>query len=179
MAHANAAGLFFLGGFGAGDEKSAPGDGDGADDTDAYPGEMRSQFNQFRAYLNHLMFAGADRKFPGRIAARLDHLRPVTCPVGGDRLSSIGVPKGAESGGEPLRAWRDVTSRMFPPPRDGDGDEGSKVAGTAPDLSKFPEREVDVAARTAAAELAAFRRSQAMLRAGGGGGGRPRSAAVR
>lgn len=180
LAHANAAGLFFLGGFGAGDEKSAHGDGDGADDTDAYPGEMRSQFNQFRAYLNHLMFAGADRKFPGRIAAKLDHLRPVTCPVGGDRLSSIGVPKGAESGGEPLRAWRDVTSRMFPPPRDGDGDfEGSKVAGTAPDLSKFPEREVDVAARTAAAELAAFRRSQAMLRAGGGGGGRPRSAAVR
>ena len=138
------------------------------------------------------MFAGADRKFPGKFAPRLDHLRPVTCPVGGDRLSAIGVPKGAETG-EPLRAWRDVTSRMFPPPRDGDGDgirspdlkypgdgdEGSKIAGTAPDLSKFPEREVDVAARTAAAELAAFRRSQAMLRAGGGGGGRPRSAAVR
>ncbi|ACO67739.1 cytoplasmic dynein 2 light intermediate chain 1 [Micromonas commoda] len=145
LAHANAAGLFFLGGFGAadGDSRADRSSLNDADDADEYPGEMRSQFNQFRAYLNHLMFAGADRKFPGRIAARLDHLRPVTCPVGGDRLSSIGVPKGAEGGGEPLRAWRDVTSRMFPPPRDGDGDEGSKVAGTAPDLSKFPEREVD------------------------------------
>ena len=180
LAHTNAAGLFFLGGFGAADSRADRPVND-ADDADEYPGEMRSQFNQFRAYLNHLMFSGADRKFPSRLAARLDHLRPVTCPVGGDRLSSIGVPKGAETG-EPLRAWRDVTSRMFPPPReDGDDDEGSKVAGTAPDLSKFPEREVDVAARTAAAELAAFRRSQAMLRAGGGGGGvgRPRSAAVR
>ena len=179
LAHTNAAGLFFLGGFGAADSRADRPVND-ADDADEYPGEMRSQFNQFRAYLNHLMFSGADRKFPSRLAARLDHLRPVTCPVGGDRLSSIGVPKGAETG-EPLRAWRDVTSRMFPPPRDGDGDEGSKVAGTAPDLSTFPEREVDVAARTAAAELAAFRRSQAMLRAGGGGGGggRPRSAAVR
>ena len=177
LAHTNAAGLFFLGGFGGGGDglrstdRSFPGDpNENVDDADEYPGEMRAQFNQFRAYLNHLMFAGADRKFPGKFAPRLDHLRPVTCPVGGDRLSAIGVPKGAETG-EPLRAWRDVTSRMFPANvRDGDGDEGSKIAGTAPDLSKFPEREVDVAARTAAAELAAFRRSQAMLRAGAGAG---------
>ena len=148
LAHTNAAGLFFLGGFGAADGLGADRPVNDADDADEYPGEMRSQFNQFRAYLNHLMFSGADRKFPSRLAARLDHLRPVTCPVGGDRLSSIGVPKGAETG-EPLRAWRDVTSRMFPPPRDGDGDEGRKSPSSGP--FQVSREGGDVAARTAAA----------------------------
>jgi len=159
---------------------------------DEYLGEMRSQFNQFRSYLNHLIFVGADRRFPARLPTQLDHLRPVLCPIGGDRFSSIGAPKGVDGDGDVLRAWRDIVRRMFPDDasgrtwvgagfRGGDVSSGTS-SGTSPDLSKYPEREVDATARTRVAELAAFLKSQAMLRAGGGergGGSRPRSAAVR
>ena len=93
LAHVNAAGLFFLGGFGK--DSSLSSSMSSADTpADEYLGEMRSQFNQFRAYLNHLIFVGADRRFPARLPTQLDHLRPVLCPIGGDRFSSIGAPKG-------------------------------------------------------------------------------------
>jgi len=194
LAHVNAAGLFFLGGFGK--DSSLSSSMSSADTpADEYLGEMRSQFNQFRAYLNHLIFVGADRRFPARLATQLDHLRPVLCPIGGDRFSSIGAPKGVNEDGDVLRAWRDIVRRMFPDASDasggrtwvGAGFRGGDVSsgtssGTSPDLSKYPEREVDATARTRVAELAAFLKSQAMLRAGGGergGGNRPRSAAVR
>ena len=194
LAHVNAAGLFFLGGFGK--DSSLSSSMSSADTpADEYLGEMRSQFNQFRSYLNHLIFVGADRRFPARLATQLDHLRPVLCPIGGDRFSSIGAPKGVNEDGDVLRAWRDIVRRMFPDASDasggrtwvGAGFRGGDVSsgtssGTSPDLSKYPEREVDATARTRVAELAAFLKSQAMLRAGGGergGGNRPRSAAVR
>ena len=190
LAHVNAAGLFFLGGFGK--DSSLSSSMSSADTpADEYLGEMRSQFNQFRAYLNHLIFVGADRRFPARLATQLDHLRPVLCPIGGDRFSSIGAPKGVNEDGDVLRAWRDIVRRMFPDASDASGGRtwvgagfrgGDVSSGTSPDLSKYPEREVDATARTRVAELAAFLKSQAMLRAGGGergGGNRPRSAAVR
>ena len=190
LAHVNAAGLFFLGGFGK--DSSLSSSMSSADTpADEYLGEMRSQFNQFRAYLNHLIFVGADRRFPARLPTQLDHLRPVLCPIGGDRFSSIGAPKGANEDGDVLRAWRDIVRRMFPDASDASGGRtwvgagfrgGDVSSGTSPDLSKYPEREVDATARTRVAELAAFLKSQAMLRAGGGergGGNRPRSAAVR
>ena len=188
LAHVNAAGLFFLGGFGKDSSSSSQSTSSADAPADEYLGEMRSQFNQFRAYLNHLIFVGADRRFPARLATQLDHLRPVLCPIGGDRFSSIGAPKGVNEDGDVLRAWRDIVRRMFPDDASGRtwvgaGFRGGDVSsGTSPDLSKYPEREVDATARTRVAELAAFLKSQAMLRAGGGergGGSRPRSAAVR
>ena len=190
LAHVNAAGLFFLGGFGKDSSSSSSSMSSADAPADEYLGEMRSQFNQFRAYLNHLIFVGADRRFPARLPTQLDHLRPVLCPIGGDRFSSIGAPKGVDGDGDVLRAWRDIVRRMFPDDGDasgrtwvGAGFRGGDVSsGTSPDLSKYPEREVDATARTRVAELAAFLKSQAMLRAGGGergGGSRPRSAAVR
>ena len=193
LAHVNAAGLFFLGGFGKDSSSSSHSTSSADAPADEYLGEMRSQFNQFRAYLNHLIFVGADRRFPARLPTQLDHLRPVLCPIGGDRFSSIGAPKGVDGDGDVLRAWRDIVRRMFPDDasggrtwvgagfRGGDVSSGTS-SGTSPDLSKYPEREVDATARTRVAELAAFLKSQAMLRAGGGergGGSRPRSAAVR
>jgi hypothetical protein len=54
------------------------------------PAADRAQLNQFRAYLNHLIFTGADKKFPARLNVETDHLKPMLCPIGWDRMQAIG-----------------------------------------------------------------------------------------
>ena len=52
------------------------------------PAADRAQLNQFRAYLNHLVFTGADKKFPARLGVETDHMKPILCPIGSDRLQA-------------------------------------------------------------------------------------------
>lgn len=95
LAHTNAAALFYLGGL----RGSAKGSATHADpDASSDPAADRAQLNQFRAYLNHLVFNGPV-KFPARLNVETDHLKPVLCPIGSDRLQSIGVPRGGGGGG--------------------------------------------------------------------------------
>lgn len=185
LAHTHAAGLFYLGGL-RGGAKSSPADAAGDD-----PASDRSQLNQFRAYLNHLIFTGVDKKFPARLNVETDHLKPILCPIGSDRLQAIGVPRGGGGGGgggdDALQAWRDVFHQMFPEPPGGLGSwagngfkapvggvgGGKGVGGGGgdadrglggPDLARYPEHEVDAVRKQRNAELEQFRKQQAMLR---------------
>ena len=100
-----------------------------------------------------------------------DHLKPILCPIGSDRLQAIGVPRGGSGGGgggeDALQAWRDVFHQMFPEQNNGAGGAGSgswagggfkapvgggggggegDAAGVGfggPDLARYPEHEVD------------------------------------
>ena len=192
LAHTNSAGLFYLGGLrgGGGAKSSSPADAAAsASSVSDDPAADRAQLNQFRAYLNHLVFTGADKKFPARLNVETDHLKPILCPIGSDRLQAIGVPRGAGGGGEDaLQAWRNIFHEMFPEPRGGGGAGSGSWAGggfrapvtttsggagggdnvghhVGPDLARYPEHEVDAVRKQRNAELEQFRKQQAMLRA--------------
>mmetsp|Transcript_4581 Transcript_4581/g.11313 ORF Transcript_4581/g.11313 Transcript_4581/m.11313 type:complete len:434 (-) Transcript_4581:147-1448(-) len=178
LAHTNAAALFYLGGL-RGGPKSTSLD-TGADDDPA--AERDRQLNPFRAYLNHLVFTGADKPLRAKLTPETDHLKPALLPIGSDRLSAIGVPRGGGGGGggeDALQAWRDVFNQMFPKPAgavtwvgggfraplEGAGGGGSGGGGgAAPE--RYPEHEVDAVRNQRQAELEQFRKQQAALRSG-------------
>eukprot|EP00227_Mantoniella_beaufortii_P016060 CAMPEP_0197596268 /NCGR_PEP_ID=MMETSP1326-20131121/24667_1 /TAXON_ID=1155430 /ORGANISM="Genus nov. species nov., Strain RCC2288" /LENGTH=307 /DNA_ID=CAMNT_0043162735 /DNA_START=165 /DNA_END=1085 /DNA_ORIENTATION=+ len=74
LAHTNAAALFYLGGLRGGSPSASAANLDAASTDD--PATDRAALNQFRAYLNHLIFTGADKKFPARLNLETDHLKP-------------------------------------------------------------------------------------------------------
>ena len=188
FAHVNAASLFYLGGLRGGRETAAE-----AADPQRDPTGDRARLNQFRAYMNHMVFVGADKRFPARLPTETDHLRALLVPAGSDRLREIGAPRGgASAGGDPAGAWREICGQMFPVPRGTDGAEeetwvggGFRTGGgasSAPDLSRHPEPDVDAARRQRVAELVTFRKQQAMLRQGAGAGaerGKPKPSSAR
>lgn len=152
VAHTNSAALFFLGGL--------RGSASQQDANYSDPAADKAQLNQFRAYLNHLIFTGADKKFPARLTLETDHLKPLLLTIGADKLSQIGRPRGADGGGggNALAEWREVFDKFFPK-------EAKKARATAPDLEKYPEPEVDAVRKQRQAELAQFMKQQAALRA--------------
>ena len=184
--HAHGASLFYTSGLDA----AAAATGGGEDETSTVASRRaRSaddreddarRLNRFRAYLNHLVFVGADKRYPGRIDPEIDYGGAITVVAGSDRFASIGAPRGASggaSGGDASAAWRALFREAFPPPN-GDGgtwvgggfgsDDGGDVKNRGcPDLGKYPEREVDAERERKAEELASFRKRQAMMKSGG------------
>jgi dynein light intermediate chain 2 len=184
--HAHGASLFYTSGLNA----AAAAAGGGEDETSTVASRRaRSaddreddarRLNRFRAYLNHLVFVGADKRYPGRIDPEIDYGGAITVVAGSDRFASIGAPRGASggaSGGDASAAWRALFREAFPPPN-GDGgtwvgggfgsDDGGDVKNRGcPDLGKYPEREVDAERERKAEELASFRKRQAMMKSGG------------
>ena len=129
--------------------------------------------------MNHMVFVGADKRFPARLPVETDHLARCSSPRG--RIASdIGAPRAARARAGTPRAWREICGQMFPVPRGTDGAEeetwvggGFRTGGgasSAPDLSRHPEPDVDAARRQRVAELVTFRKQQAMLRQGAGAG---------
>ena len=184
--HAHGASLFYTSGLNA----AAAATGGGEDETSTVASRRaRSaddreddarRLNRFRAYLNHLVFVGADKRYPGRIDPEIDYGGAITVVAGSDRFASIGAPRGASGGaigGDASAAWRALFREAFPPPN-GDGgtwvgggfgsDDGGDVKNRGcPDLGKYPEREVDAERERKAEELASFRKRQAMMKSGG------------
>ena len=198
FAHAHGASLFYLGGLGghAGDKAAGRGanaSANAANVEDPYADAAgdKARLARFRAFLNHLTFVGADKKFPSKVPLETDHLKPATAQAGADSLRDIGAPR-ATSGGAPgggaanereaqLRAWESACAKMFPAPRgargafwvdggageggEGGAEEGGGGASAAARGTGFPEPDVDAARERKLEELAAFRRQRAAARA--------------
>jgi len=51
--------------------------------------ELVSSFAfEFSLRRYDLVFTGADKKFPARLGVETDHMKPILCPIGSDRLQA-------------------------------------------------------------------------------------------
>ena len=89
-----------------------------------------------------------------------DHNKPVTVPVGADKLRAIGKPKG---GGEGHAGWRALVEQYFPPSADAEPREEARYTI---DEDKYAEEEIDMLRSHKDAELASvLRQNQAAAQA--------------
>ena len=153
--HTNGCGLVMIGGLGGATGGSGEGVFNGGAASAGLTPALRQQLVHYRALLNHLVFHTA----PLRVAEG-DHNKPVTVPVGADKLRAIGKPKG---GGEGHAGWRALVEQYFPPSADAEPREEARYTI---DEDKYAEEEIDMLRSHKDAELASvLRQNQAAAQA--------------
>ena len=176
LAHFNGASLFYV------DCSGSTLNRERVTTSDAHSPHDSSSFHKLRAFLNHCVFAGADKPFPKKVEPVFDHLRDVTVVLGQDTARLIGAPKG-EAGAvsaeaDPAGAWRAACARVFAGSRareggerapwvegGGGGDDAAEAEGkeTFKKSQKYAEPEVDATRARKTEELESFKKQQQML----------------
>jgi len=139
-AHLNGASLLYLGGLGSQrnvSPKDAP--------------EYKALLQNFRSLVNHLIFAGPDRKILSKLNIEIDHMRPLVIPAGHDKFKDIGRPKG-DRGADAIAEWRAVFQKLFPPTKKEEEKEWTF------DQAQYAEPTVDAVVSQKLAEVTAYKK---------------------